>query len=148
MGALSKLNELLLNPQARTCSVAVPGTSKNSISENRETTGDCSSDDPYPEIGFFSHNSDQLNSPEAENHPHMVTGVTEEVRRNLQMVSGATEEIRQYPHMMTATQKEIPYSSPTTSSGKQKKAHSISQPQFRSENTPAAIEADQILLAL
>ena len=50
--------------------------------------------------------------------------------------------------MMTATQEEIPYYSPTTSSGKQKKAHSTSQPQFRSENTPATIEADQILLAL
>ena len=49
---------------------------------------------------------------------------------------------------MTATQKEIPYWSPTTSSGKQKKARSTSQPQFRSENTPATIEADQILLGL
>ena len=37
--------------------------------------------------------------------------------------------------------------SPTTSSGKQKKARSTSQPQFRSENTPATIRADQILLA-
>ena len=50
--------------------------------------------------------------------------------------------------MVTATQEEIPYYSPTTSSGKQKKARSTSQPQFRSENTPATIEADQILLAL
>ena len=58
------------------------------------------------------------------------------------------KEIRQYPHMMTATQEEIPYCSPTTSSGKQKKARSTSQPQFCSENTPATIEADQTLLAL
>ena len=78
----------------------------------------------------------------------MVTGVTEEVRRNPHLVTGTTEEIRQYPQMMTATQEEIPYCSPTTSSGKQKKARSTSQPQFRSENTPATIEADQILLAL
>ena len=49
----------------------------------------------------------------------MVTGVTEEVRRNPHLVTGTTEEIRQYPHMMTATQEEIPYCSPTTSSGKQ-----------------------------
>ena len=63
-------------------------------------------------------------------------------------MTGASEELRQYLHMMTATQEEIPYCSPTTSSGKQKKAHSTSQPQFRSENTPAKIEADQILLAL
>ena len=64
------------------------------------------------------------------------------------MVTGATEEFRQHPHMMTATQEEIRYCSPTTSSGKQKKARSTSQPQIRSENTPATIEADQILLAL
>ena len=48
---------------------------------------------------------------------------------------------------MTAPQ-EIPYCSATTSSGKQKKARSTSQPQFRSENTPATIQADQMLLAL
>ena len=95
LGALSKLDELLLNPQVRTCSVAVPGTSRNNNSENRETTGDRSSDDPYPEVGHFSHHSGHLNSPETENNPHMVTGVT--------------EETRQYPHMMTETQEEIPY---------------------------------------
>ena len=50
--------------------------------------------------------------------------------------------------MMTAVQEEIPYYSSGISSGKQKKAQSTSQPQFRSENTPATIEADQILLAL
>ena len=141
LGALSKLDELLLNPQVRTGSVAVPGTS-----ENRESTGDRSSDDPYPEVGFFSHHSGQPISPETEHHPHMVTRVTEEVPRNPHMVTGVTEKIRQ--HLMTATQEEIPYCSPTTSSGKQKKARSTSQPQFRSENTPATIEADQILLAL
>ena len=70
LGALSKLDELLLNPQVRTCSVAVPGTSRNSNSENWETTGDRSSDDPYPEVEYFSHHSGQLNSPETENHPH------------------------------------------------------------------------------
>ena len=64
------------------------------------------------------------------------------------MVTGATGEIRQFPHMMTETQEEITYCSPGTSSGLQWKASSTSQPQFRSENTPATIEADQILLAL
>ena len=49
---------------------------------------------------------------------------------------------------MTAAQEEIPYCSPTTSSGNQKKARSTSQPQIRSENTPATFKADQILLAL
>ena len=40
------------------------------------------------------------------------------------------------------------YCSPSTSSGKQKTNRFTSQPQFRSENTLATIEADQILLAL
>ena len=77
MGALSKLDEILLNPQVRTCSVAVPGTSRNTNSENRETTGDRSSDDPYPEVGYFAHHSGQLNSPEAENHPHRCLSISQ-----------------------------------------------------------------------
>ena len=51
LGALSKLDEFLLKPQIRTCSVAAQGTSRNANSENRETHGDRSSDDPYPEMG-------------------------------------------------------------------------------------------------
>ena len=50
LGTLSKLDEFLLNPQVRTCSVAVPGTSRNSDSGNREPTGDCSRNDPCPEV--------------------------------------------------------------------------------------------------
>ena len=142
LGALSKLDEFLLIPQVRTCSVAVQGTSRNSFSENREIHGDRSSDDPYPEMGYFPHHSGRLNSPETETNTHMVT------ENYPNMVTGATEEICHNPHMMTATQEEIPYCSPTTSSGKQKKVRSTSQPQYRSENTPATIEADQILLAL
>ena len=70
LGALSKLGELLLNTQTRTCTLAVPRATGNNNSENRETTGDRSSTDPYPEVGYFSHHSRQLNSPETENHPH------------------------------------------------------------------------------
>ena len=73
LGALSKLDEFLLNPQVRTCSVAVQWTSGNAISEDRETHGDRSSNDPYPEVGYFPHHSGQLNSPEAETNSHMVT---------------------------------------------------------------------------
>ena len=49
---------------------------------------------------------------------------------------------------MTGSQEEIPYCSPSTSSGKENKARSTGQPQFRSEKTLATIEAHQILLAL
>ena len=72
LGALSKLDEFLLNPQVRTCSVAAHGTSRNSNSENRETHGDRSLNDPYPEVGYFPHHSGQLNSPEAETISHTV----------------------------------------------------------------------------
>ena len=71
LGALSKFDELLLNPQVRTCSVAVQGTSRSANSENRETHGD-RSNDPYPEVGYF-HHTGQLNSPETEANSHMVT---------------------------------------------------------------------------
>ena len=72
LGALSKLDVFLLNPQVRTCSVAVPGTSRNNNSQNRETTGDRPSDDPCPEVGYSSHHSGRMNSPEAENYPHSI----------------------------------------------------------------------------
>ena len=70
LGALSKLDEFLLNPQVRTCSVAVPETSRNSNSENREPMGDRSLDDACPEARFCSHHSGNLNSPEVEDYPH------------------------------------------------------------------------------
>ena len=73
LGALSKLQEFLLNPQVRTCSVAVPGTSRNNNSENRETSGDRSSGDPCSEARSFSRDSGQISSPEAEIGPHNVT---------------------------------------------------------------------------
>ena len=71
LGALSKLDEFLLNPQVRTCSVVVPGTSRNNNSENRETTGDRSSDNLCPEAMYFSRHFGQINSPEAQNDPHI-----------------------------------------------------------------------------
>ena len=141
LGALSKLDEFLPNPQVRNCSVAVQGASRNANSENRETHGDRSSDDPFPAVGSFPHHSGQLNSLEAETNSHMVT------KNYPHMVTGGPEEIRHNPHMMTATQEEIHYCSSTTWSGKQKKARFTSQPQYRSENTPATIEADQIFWA-
>ena len=70
LSALSKLDEFLLNPKVRTCSVAFPGTSKNSDSENREPTGDRSPNDPCPEAMFSSHHSGNLNGSELEEAHH------------------------------------------------------------------------------
>ena len=52
LGALSKLDEFLLNPQVRTCSAAVPSRSSNL--ENQGTNEDRPSDDPGPEVEFSS----------------------------------------------------------------------------------------------
>ena len=62
-------------------------------------------------------------------------------------MTGATQQIVNC-HDLTGVHEEVTYCSPSTSSGKQKKNRSTSQPQFRSENSPATVEADQILLAL
>ena len=83
---------------------------------------------------FSSRHFGPLNNPEAEDYPHMVTG--------------GPEEVRQYPRITTTTQEEIPYCSRGTSSEKQKKSRSTGQAQFRTQNTLATFEADQILLAL
>ena len=174
LGALSKLDEFLLNQQIRTHSETVPGTFRNTNVGNQGTNEDDSQSDPHPEAGTFrgqttqnSGSKDCLDmvtgvTEQTRNGPYMVTGsterhdmltgVTEEVRNVpkdcREMVTGATGEIRQCRDMVTAVQEEIPYCSSGFSSGKQRKAGYTSQPQFRSENTPATIEADQILLAL
>ena len=70
LGALSKLDEFLLNPQVRTCSVAVPGTSRNSDSENRDFTGDRSLNDPCLEAVCSSHHSGHLNNSELQESDH------------------------------------------------------------------------------
>ena len=172
LGALSKLDEILLNQQIRTHSETVPGTFRNTNMENQGTNEDESQSDPHPEVGpSVCQPRHSIDSDTGRTHdtmtgvveqtskgPHMVTGATErhdiltgatgEIRHCRDMVTAATEENRNGHDMMTAVQEEIPYCSSGISSGKQKKARSTSQPQFRSENTPATIQADQILLAL
>ena len=170
LGALSKLDEFLLNQQIETHSETVTGTFRNTNAENQGTNEDDSQIDPHPEAGIFLGQNTQSSGPdvrpymvtgatgETRHYPHMVTGIVEETHDGPYMVTAATErhdiltrateEIRNGHVMVTAVQEEIPYCSSGISSGKQKKARTTSQPQFRSENTPATIEADQILLAL
>ena len=163
--ALSKLDEFLSNQQIQTHSKTIPRTFRNTNVENQGTNEDDSQSDPHPEVGpsvcQSRHPSD---SDTGEAHdtmtgvieqtskgPHMVTGATGvqgEIRYCPYMVTGGSREMRNGLDMVTAVQEEIPYCSSGISSGKQKTARSTSQPQFRSENTPATIEADQILVAL
>ena len=98
--------------------------------------------DPHPEASLFRSQTTPNSGQEVG--PYMVTGAIE----RHDMVTGVTEEVRNGRDMVTAVQEEIPYGSSEISSGKQKKVRSTSQPQFPSENTPATIEADQLLLAL
>ena len=88
--------------------------------EDKKQSGDRSQNDPHPEVEFSASRASKLTDSDTEETSHMVTGV----------------------------QEETPYCLPMISSGKQKKAHSTSQPHFRGGNTPATFEADQVFFAL
>ena len=115
-----------MNPLLQGHSGTTPETSRNVFSIHQVTNEDDSQNDPHPEAGL-------LTSGREDRHD---------------MVAGAQRESAVGQDMVTGVHEEDMYCSPSTSSGKQKKNRSTSQPQFRSENTPATIEADQILLAL
>ena len=115
-----------MNPLLQGHSESTPETSRNMFSINQGTNVDDSQSNPHPEAGL-------LTSVREDRHD-MVTAVEGESVDGHDMVTGVHEEVM--------------YCSPSTSSGKQKKNCSTSQPQFRSEDTPVTNEADQILLAL
>ena len=60
LGALSKLDEFLLNPQVRTFSGTVLGKFRNADVENQEPNGDRSQNDPYPEVEFYASRASKL----------------------------------------------------------------------------------------
>ena len=64
LGALSKLDEFLLNPQIRTHSGTVPGTFRNTNVENQGKNEDDSQSDPRPEAGIFCSRITQKSGPE------------------------------------------------------------------------------------
>ena len=72
LDALSKLDQFLLNPQFRTCSVAVPGTSRNNNLENREPNRDRSLNDSCPEVLFSACHTSNLNDSEQEETYHIL----------------------------------------------------------------------------
>ena len=126
LGALARLDDFLMNPLIQGHSGTTPEASRNSFGINQGTNEDNSQSDPHPEAVLLSSGQ--------EDHHDVVTGVQRENVLGHDRATGVHEEII--------------YCSPSTSSGKQKKNRSTIQPQFCSENTPATIEADQILLAL
>ena len=105
LGALSKLDEILLNPQVRTHSGTVPGTFRNTSVENQGTNEDNSQSDPHPEAGIFRSQTTQNSGPEVEHD--MVTGVTEEIRNRHDMVTRVTEEMPNRHDMVTGVTERI-----------------------------------------
>ena len=169
LGALARPDDFLMNPLLPGGSGNTPEPTRNASGINQGTNEDDSQNDPHPEASLFHGQREQIFGTErgydmvtgvTERHD-MVTAVQKESLWDYDMVTGATETNRNRHDIVTgATQQngkcqdltgvheEVIYCSPSTSSGKQKKNRSPSQPQFRSENTPATIAADEILLAL
>ena len=79
MGVLSKLDEFLLKPQVRTCSVAAPATSRNINSENEKPTGDRFLNAPCLGVVFSACHNSNIKDSEQEVTHLMVTGVQEEI---------------------------------------------------------------------
>ena len=77
-----------------------------------------------------------------------MTGVQRESLCGRDMVRGVQRDSLCQRDLVTGAHEQVTYCSPIISSGNQKKNRPTSQPQFRSENTPATNETDQILLAL
>ena len=160
LGALARLDDFLMDPLIQGHSGTSPETSCNALITDQGTNEDESRSDPHPEAGIFHNQMTQKFGPEdgdnmltgateqIRDRHDMVTGATEQIRNLDGMVTGATEQIRNCRDIVTGLHKEVTYCSPSISSGKQKKIRSTSQPQFRSEGTPATIEANHILLAL
>ena len=140
LGALARLDDFLMNPLLQGHSGTTPKTSRKVFSINQGANEDDSQSDPHPEAGLLtSGREDRLD---------MATGVQRESTQAQDMVTGVTEQTRNQRDIITGVHEEFMCCSPSTSSGKQKKNRSTSQPQFCSENTPVTIEADQFLFAL
>ena len=118
LGALSRLDDFLLNPLIQGYSRTTLEASRNAYGTNQATNEEHSQSDRHPEASVFQNQTSQ--NSRSENGHDIVTGGHEEAT----------------------------HCSPRKSLGKQMKTLSASQPQFCSESTPETIEADQILLAL
>ena len=64
LGALSRLDDLLMNPPTQGYSGNAPETSRNAFSSSQGTNEDNSRSDPHPEAGIFSNQTTQNSDPE------------------------------------------------------------------------------------
>ena len=128
LGALARLDDFLMKPLLPGYSGTTAEPSRKALNTSQRTNENDSQNDLRPEAGLF--HSQMTQNPGPEDGHDMVTGATQQICNC---------------HDLTGVHEEFTYCPPSTSSGKQKKNRSTSQPQFRSENTP---DDDQILLAL
>ena len=148
-----------MHPLIQGHSGTAPETSRNVFSISQGTNEDDSQSNLHPEAGLFNNQMTPNSGPEERhdvvtgateqicNRHDMVTGFQKESLNGHDQVTGAKEQIRNC-HDMTGVHEEVTYCSLSTSSGKQKKNRSTSEPQIPSENTPATIEGDETLLAV
>ena len=76
LGALSKLDEFLLNPQIRTFSGTTLGTFRNADVENQELSRDRSQNDPHPEVELSACRASNLidSDPDETSHRPFAIG--------------------------------------------------------------------------
>ena len=77
LGALSKLDEFLMNSQVQTHSVIVPRTFRNTDMENQEPSYDRSQNDSRPEVRSFVYRSPQLVDSDPDEAPESYQTVTQ-----------------------------------------------------------------------
>ena len=70
LGALFKLDEILLSPQVRTFSGTFLGTLRNADVENQEPSGYRSQDDPHPEVEFSACRASKLTDSDRDEASH------------------------------------------------------------------------------
>ena len=75
LGALSKLDEFLLNPQVRTFSGTTPGTFQSNGVENQEPSGYRCQNDAYPGVEFSACRASNLTDSDPEETDHRWMGM-------------------------------------------------------------------------
>ena len=90
LGALARLDDLLMNPLLPGYSGATPEPTRNALSNNQGTNEDDSQNDPHPEAGLFHGQTTRNTGPE-DGHD-MVTGVHRERVYGHDMVTGVHRE--------------------------------------------------------
>ena len=73
LGALSRIDDFLMNPLFQGYSGTAPETSRNAFSTNQGTNEDNSQSDPYPEAGVF-HSQTTRNSGPEDGHDNYLFG--------------------------------------------------------------------------